>query len=44
MRQIAIRKRMNLTLAIDHRVLDGVQGSRFLQRVKELIEEPAQLI
>ena len=42
--QIAIRKRMNLTLAIDHRVLDGVQGSRFLQRVKELIEEPAQLI
>ena len=42
--QIVIRKRMNLTLAIDHRVLDGVLGSRFLQRVKELIEEPGQLI
>jgi pyruvate dehydrogenase E2 component (dihydrolipoamide acetyltransferase) len=42
--QIVIRKRMNLTLAIDHRVLDGVLGSRFLQRVKELIEEPVQLI
>jgi pyruvate dehydrogenase E2 component (dihydrolipoamide acetyltransferase) len=42
--QIVIRKRINLTLAIDHRVLDGVLGSRFLQRVKELIEEPVQLI
>jgi len=42
--QVMIRKRMNLTLAIDHRVLDGVLGSRFLKRVKELIEEPVQLI
>jgi pyruvate dehydrogenase E2 component (dihydrolipoamide acetyltransferase) len=42
--QVMIRKRINLTLAIDHRVLDGVMGSRFLQRVKELIEEPVQLI
>lgn len=42
--QVVIRKRINLTLAIDHRVLDGVLGSRFLQRVKELIEEPVQLI
>lgn len=42
--QVMIRKRINLTLAIDHRVLDGVLGSRFLQRVKELIEEPVQLI
>jgi pyruvate dehydrogenase E2 component (dihydrolipoamide acetyltransferase) len=42
--QVVIRPRMNLTLSIDHRVLDGVSGSRFLQRIKELIEEPIWLI
>lgn len=42
--QVMIRKRMNLTLAIDHRVLDGVMGSRFLQRIKELIEQPILLL
>jgi pyruvate dehydrogenase E2 component (dihydrolipoamide acetyltransferase) len=41
--EIVIRPRMILTLSIDHRVLDGVSGSRFLQRVKELIEEPTLL-
>lgn len=42
--QVMIRKRMNLTLAIDHRVLDGVMGSRFLQRIKELIEQAILLL
>lgn len=42
--QIVIRPIMTLTLSIDHRVLDGVAGARFLQRVKELIENPALLI
>jgi pyruvate dehydrogenase E2 component (dihydrolipoamide acetyltransferase) len=42
--QIVIRPRMNLTFSIDHRVLDGVSGSRFLQRIKELIEHPLLLI
>jgi pyruvate dehydrogenase E2 component (dihydrolipoamide acetyltransferase) len=42
--QIVIRPRMNLTFSIDHRVLDGVSGSRFLQRIKELIEQPLLLI
>lgn len=41
--QVVIRPRMNLTLSIDHRVLDGVTGSRFLQRIKELIELPILL-
>ncbi|MDH5696619.1 MAG: 2-oxo acid dehydrogenase subunit E2 [Dehalococcoidia bacterium] len=41
--EIVIRPRMILTLSIDHRVLDGVSGSRFLQRVKELIEKPTLL-
>jgi pyruvate dehydrogenase E2 component (dihydrolipoamide acetyltransferase) len=42
--QIVVRPMMNLTLSIDHRVLDGVAAARFLQRVKELIENPALLI
>ena len=42
--QIAIRPRMNLTFSIDHRVLDGVLGSRFLRSLKELIEQPLLLI
>jgi pyruvate dehydrogenase E2 component (dihydrolipoamide acetyltransferase) len=42
--QIVIRPRMNLTFSIDHRVLDGVSGSRFLKRIKELIEQPLLLI
>jgi pyruvate dehydrogenase E2 component (dihydrolipoamide acetyltransferase) len=41
--QVVIRPRMNLTLSIDHRVLDGVTGGRFLQRIKELIELPIPL-
>ena len=42
--QVVIRPRMNLTLSIDHRVLDGVSGSRFLRRIKELIEQPTLMI
>jgi pyruvate dehydrogenase E2 component (dihydrolipoamide acetyltransferase) len=39
--QVAIRRRMNLTLAIDHRVLDGATGGLFLRRIQELVEEPS---
>ena len=42
--QVVIRKRMCLTLAIDHRVLDGTTGSRFLQTIQKLIEQPLLLI
>ena len=34
----AIRHMVNLCLSLDHRVLDGLIGGRFLARVKELIE------
>ena len=39
--QIVIRPMMTLTLSIDHRVLDGVIGSQFLQSLKDYIENPA---
>ncbi|HEX9012207.1 MAG TPA: dihydrolipoamide acetyltransferase family protein, partial [Anaerolineaceae bacterium] len=38
---IAIRPRMNLTLAFDHRLVDGAPAGRFLQRIKHLVENPA---
>jgi pyruvate/2-oxoglutarate dehydrogenase complex dihydrolipoamide acyltransferase (E2) component len=31
---------MNMTLSIDHRSLDGMQGARFLALVKERLEQP----
>ena len=39
-RQIVIRPMMTLTLSIDHRILDGVIGSQFLQSLKNYIENP----
>jgi pyruvate dehydrogenase E2 component (dihydrolipoamide acetyltransferase) len=38
------RPTMFLTLSVDHRLLDGVQAARFLQRVEQLIEQPYSLI
>lgn len=35
---IAIRDMVHLCLSIDHRILDGLVSGRFLQRVKEIIE------
>ena len=37
---ITIQPMCTLTLSIDHRVLDGVLGSRFLILVKEHLEKP----
>lgn len=42
--EMVIRPVMNLTLSIDHRVLDGALGAQFLQTVKNYIEEPLSLI
>jgi pyruvate dehydrogenase E2 component (dihydrolipoamide acetyltransferase) len=36
-----IRKMMSLSLTFDHRIVDGGPAARFLQRVKQLIEDPA---
>jgi len=42
--EMVIRPMMNLTLSIDHRILDGALGAQFLQTVKNYIEEPLSLI
>jgi pyruvate dehydrogenase E2 component (dihydrolipoamide acetyltransferase) len=38
--EIAIRKMMWMSLTVDHRLVDGAPGARFLQYIKKLIEEP----
>ncbi len=42
--ELALRSTVFLTLACDHRVLDGARAAAFLQRVTELIEEPYALL
>lgn len=37
---IEIRPVMTLTLAFDHRLVDGAAAARFLQRLKHLVENP----
>lgn len=37
------RKRMNLSSSFDHRVIDGWDAARFVQRVKALLENPAMI-
>ena len=41
--QMAIRKMMNLSSSFDHRIVDGWEAASFIQRVKELLEQPALL-
>jgi pyruvate dehydrogenase E2 component (dihydrolipoamide acetyltransferase) len=41
--QIVIRDVLPLSLTIDHRVIDGGDGGRFLMKVKELLSDPMQI-
>jgi 2-oxoglutarate dehydrogenase E2 component (dihydrolipoamide succinyltransferase) len=42
--KVEIRPMMYIALSYDHRVIDGKDSVGFLKRVKELLEEPAQMI
>ncbi|NIP83987.1 MAG: hypothetical protein GWM90_34070, partial [Gemmatimonadetes bacterium] len=33
-----------ITMSCDHRVIDGAQGSRFLQTLKTMLEEPTAIL
>jgi pyruvate dehydrogenase E2 component (dihydrolipoamide acetyltransferase) len=41
---VVVRPTTYLTLSIDHRLVDGADGARFLRRVAQLIEEPYLLM
>lgn len=42
--QITIRPVASLSLSFDHRVIDGALAARFLQRLKQIIENPTSLL
>lgn len=39
-----MRSRMRITMSCDPRVIDGAQGSRFLQTLRGMLEEPAAIL
>jgi 2-oxoisovalerate dehydrogenase E2 component (dihydrolipoyl transacylase) len=41
---LEIRRRMNLSLSCDHRVVDGWDAANFMQDLKKLIENPLKLL
>jgi pyruvate dehydrogenase E2 component (dihydrolipoamide acetyltransferase) len=41
---VVVRNTIKLTLSIDHRALDGATAARFLQRLKEILEEPLRIL
>ncbi len=42
--EIEVRKRMNLSLSCDHRVVDGWDAASFMQTLKSYIENPLRLL
>lgn len=42
--EIAVRQALTLSLAFDHRLNDGAPAARFLQRIKQIVENPLLLL
>ncbi len=42
--QLAVAKTMRATLSCDHRVLNGIEGGRFLEELKGILENPVTLL
>jgi len=41
---LAVRQMLTLSLVFDHRLVDGTPAARFLQRIKQLVENPFLLL
>ena len=41
---VEVRRRMRLTLSLDHRALDGATGAGFLQQLKEALGHPLRIV
>jgi pyruvate dehydrogenase E2 component (dihydrolipoamide acetyltransferase) len=41
---IQVRKVMALTLSVDHRLVDGMQGAQFLEVIRDGLEAPQRLV
>ncbi len=42
--QLAVGTRMKATISADHRVTDGAEAAKYMQRLKELLENPLRLL
>ena len=42
--QVVIRPMMYVAVSYDHRIVDGREAVQFLARIKELIEDPEELL
>jgi pyruvate dehydrogenase E2 component (dihydrolipoamide acetyltransferase) len=42
--QVVVGKTMMITVACDHRIIDGVIGARFINEIKRFLENPASLL
>lgn len=42
--QVVVRQMMNATLSCDHRALDGATAARFLEALKQVLENPVSLV
>ena len=42
--EIAIRPMMNIQLSVDHRLIDGLMASQFVEYMKELLENPIKIL
>jgi len=43
-KELQMRRRLRLTLSIDHRALDGATGAGFLARLKDALEHPLRIV
>ncbi len=42
--EVVVRRRMRLTMSCDHRVIDGATGAQFLRTLKQMLENPLEMI
>jgi pyruvate dehydrogenase E2 component (dihydrolipoamide acetyltransferase) len=42
--QVVVREMVTLSLTFDHRLVDGAPAARFLQRIKQMVENPYLLL
>jgi pyruvate dehydrogenase E2 component (dihydrolipoamide acetyltransferase) len=42
--EVVVRLKMPMVLAFDHRVADGAEAARFVNKVIELLESPERLL
>jgi pyruvate dehydrogenase E2 component (dihydrolipoamide acetyltransferase) len=41
---VVVRQMMRVTMSCDHRVIDGATGARFLQTLKQFLENPLSMV